>query len=225
MDDKKLDERRSLLATASFPKKLFELVSTSGCDIVRWEEHGRAFRIINSDLFAEKVLPLYFRHSKITSFQRQLNLYGFRRITKGTDQGAYYHAKFQRGKSDLVGEIRRLVGNGSHHDNFTDVHRPNPTTPIKIVTTQYVKPTFSLKQQYQPNDHESVTNVIPDRLLEAFDNESRLQFSQPSTSAGSQSSDFGWCHPELYEDFDPMDITLLDSLFDDNDDNLILTLN
>ena len=46
--------------------------------------------------------------TKLTSFQRQLNLYGFRRITKGDDHGAYFHPNFQRGRKDLVANIRRL---------------------------------------------------------------------------------------------------------------------
>jgi hypothetical protein len=46
----------------------------------------------------------------MTSFQRQLNLYGFRRVTKGDDVGAYYHPKFQRGRRDLIAEIKRLPG-------------------------------------------------------------------------------------------------------------------
>jgi hypothetical protein len=40
-------------------------------------------------------------------------LYGFRRLTKGDDQGAYFHPKFQRGRRDLLQEIRRLPGKGS----------------------------------------------------------------------------------------------------------------
>ena len=51
--------------------------------------------------------------TKLTSFQRQLNLYGFRRVTKGEDQGAYFHQKFQRDRKDLVAEIRRLPGKTS----------------------------------------------------------------------------------------------------------------
>lgn len=46
----------------------------------------------------------------MTSFQRQLNLYGFRRVTKGEDTGSYYHPKFQRGRRDLISEIKRLPG-------------------------------------------------------------------------------------------------------------------
>ncbi|RYG68804.1 hypothetical protein EON64_04315, partial [archaeon] len=51
--------------------------------------------------------------TKLTSFQRQLNLYGFRRLTKGEDQGCYFHPKFQRRRRDLLGEIKRMPIKGS----------------------------------------------------------------------------------------------------------------
>lgn len=35
-------------------------------------------------------------------------MYGFRRVAKGEDQGAYFHPKFQRGRKDMVSEIKRL---------------------------------------------------------------------------------------------------------------------
>jgi HSF-type DNA-binding len=59
--------------------------------------------------------------TKLTSFQRQLNLYGFRRITKGDDHGAYFHPNFQRGRRDLISNIRRLPSKNNRFsvDSFT----------------------------------------------------------------------------------------------------------
>ena len=42
--------------------------------LISWSPTGRAFHISDSKLFAEQVLPSYFRTSKFSSFQRNLNL-------------------------------------------------------------------------------------------------------------------------------------------------------
>ena len=42
--------------------------------LISWSPTGRAFFITDSKLFAERVLPSYFRTSKFSSFQRNLNL-------------------------------------------------------------------------------------------------------------------------------------------------------
>lgn len=46
-----------------------------------------SFIVHNRNLFMKKVLPAFFRMSKYASFQRQLNIYGFNRITAGLDKG------------------------------------------------------------------------------------------------------------------------------------------
>ena len=51
--------------------------------------------------------------SKFESFQRQLNIYGFKRVLKGTLVGAYFNASFQRGQPDLLGNIKRTVATRS----------------------------------------------------------------------------------------------------------------
>lgn len=50
-------------------------------------------------------MPEYFRQSKLTSFQRQLNLYGFRRLTAGPDRGGYYHEMFLKHKLFLCRDM------------------------------------------------------------------------------------------------------------------------
>lgn len=75
---------------------------------------------------------LYILETKLTSFQRQLNLYGFRRIAKGPDQGCYFHPKFQCNRRDLLQEVKRLPEKGSlpSYDEFITSISCGSTEPI-----------------------------------------------------------------------------------------------
>lgn len=76
--------------------------------ICSWQSHGRCFSVLNRDKFVAEVMPNYFRQSQYASFQRQLNLYGFRRLSqKSPDHGSYYHEMFLRTRADLCQGILR----------------------------------------------------------------------------------------------------------------------
>jgi hypothetical protein len=76
----------------TFSVKLHMILSNPDFqDIIGWLPHGRSWRILQQKAFEEKVIPLYFRHGRYSSFARQVNGWGFRRITNGSDYNSYYH--------------------------------------------------------------------------------------------------------------------------------------
>jgi hypothetical protein len=76
----------------TFPVKLHMILSNPDFqDIIGWLPHGRSWRILQQKAFEENVIPLYFRHGRYSSFARQVNGWGFRRITHGSDYNSYYH--------------------------------------------------------------------------------------------------------------------------------------
>lgn len=103
--------------TVSFPVKLHQMLSSvvkeDLDDIVSWQPHGRCFLVHKRSDFVSKLLPRFFCQSKLTSFQRQLNLYGFIRLTAGRDRGAYYHQLFLRGRPDLCRHMIRTRVKGT----------------------------------------------------------------------------------------------------------------
>jgi len=119
----------------TFPQKLMEILSNSDItDIITWLPHGKGFIILQKRKFALDVMPLYFKHSKYTSFTRKLNRWGFNRVSRGPEMGAYYHKYFQRGDYLLCMQMHCQSNNKSSKTpivttNTTDVANANPSSP------------------------------------------------------------------------------------------------
>jgi hypothetical protein len=126
-----------------FPIKLHELLEQAEADgfsdIISWKIHGRAFAVHNAKEFMVRIMPLHFQQSKIRSFFRQLNLYGFLRITEGPDRGAYYHERFLRGMPFLAARISRQKVKGTQVKGL-----PSPETEPDFFSMPFVMRTSSL---------------------------------------------------------------------------------
>lgn len=76
----------------SFPFTLYRLLETAEHDeslasIISWIPDGHGFKVHVKVEFERRIIPLYFHQTKYKSFQRQLNLYNFERITVGPNKG------------------------------------------------------------------------------------------------------------------------------------------
>jgi len=92
----------------SFIRKTYDILDERKFpEIIDWSPEGNAILIKNPTEFCHKVLPAYFKHNNLTSFVRQLNMYNFhKRRTQNLDH-IYYHELFQKGKKNLLKDIRR----------------------------------------------------------------------------------------------------------------------
>jgi hypothetical protein len=131
----------------SFPVKLFrmlEAVEREGNEhIVSWHPSGRSFQVHNPQKFVEVVLPSYFKQTKYKSFQRQLNFYGFQRITSGPLEGSYKHSSFISGNEALCKEIKRQTQQStksgatiSNHDQGSDYDSSSESSEVDNMVTE-----------------------------------------------------------------------------------------
>ena len=92
----------------NFPAKMHAILCRRDLqDVVAWMPHGRSWRVLKPRDFELRVIPTYFEHSKFSSFIRQANGWGFRRITQGRDRNSYYHELFLRGLPHLCKRMKR----------------------------------------------------------------------------------------------------------------------
>jgi hypothetical protein len=118
--------KKSRTKALSFPVKLhrmLEAVENEGRQsIVSWNIDGTSFQVHNIERFVTEVLPKHFKQSKYKSFQRQLNFYGFKRVTSGPDEGCYGHPAFVGGNEELCRTIKRQQAQENQpfgNDDFT----------------------------------------------------------------------------------------------------------
>ncbi|KAK3006277.1 hypothetical protein RJ639_017771 [Escallonia herrerae] len=89
-----------------FLTKTYNLVDdTTIDDIISWNDDGSSFVVWNPTEFAKDLLPKYFKHNNFSSFVRQLNTYGFRKVVP--DRWEFANDCFKRGEKRLLCDIQR----------------------------------------------------------------------------------------------------------------------
>uniref|UniRef100_A0A6N2K7T3 HSF-type DNA-binding domain-containing protein n=1 Tax=Salix viminalis TaxID=40686 RepID=A0A6N2K7T3_SALVM len=159
-------------APPPFLSKTYDMVDDPATDaVVSWSSTNNSFVVWNLPEFSRDLLPKYFKHNNFSSFVRQLNTYGFRKVDP--DRWEFANEGFLRGQKHLLRIIsRRKPAHGHANQQPQQPHGQNSSVAACVEVGK-----FGLEEEVERLKRDK--NVLMQELV-------RLRQQQQSTDSQLQ---------------------------------------
>lgn len=148
-----------------FLTKTYNLVEDSDVDeLISWNEDGTSFIVWRPSEFARDLLPKYFKHNNFSSFVRQLNTYGFRKVVP--DRWEFANDCFKKGEKSLLRDIqRRKISTPAAATTATSPSATQAviTVAIPLASQPAFSPANSCDEQVLSSNSSPATTIVNHR--------------------------------------------------------------
>ncbi|OQR93512.1 hypothetical protein THRCLA_08429 [Thraustotheca clavata] len=161
-----MSRRKSI---APFIQTLLEMLQSNSPGLC-WSTDGRSFDIIDTNVFAKAVLPQFFRHSKFSSFQRQLNYFGFRKqARRQSNVCTYAHPHYSLRVPSEVLQIKRKMSSTSTFKN-KPCRDPRPILAYTEASMAYsqLPPKANVQVEFSPlpfHDYDPIDRLLDEDMM------------------------------------------------------------